>query len=78
MISASRSVPELPPGVNRIKLLFLRHRRRGKISCGLHYKPITIITDNSSIVDKLETSLINDARFVIYDCHMFIVQATGV
>ncbi len=26
--------------------------------------------------DKLETSLIDDARVIIYDCHMFIVKAT--
>ncbi len=42
----------------------------------MYYKPITIINDDSSIVDKLETSLINDARVVIYDRHMFIVLAT--
>ncbi len=40
-------------------------------------KPITIVNDNSSIVNKLETSLIGDARVVIYDRHMLIVQATG-
>ncbi len=39
--------------------------------------PITIVSDDSSIVNKLETSLIDDARVIIYDCHMFIVQATG-
>ncbi len=42
----------------------------------LYYKPITIINDNSSVINKLETSLIDDARVVIYDRHMFIVQAT--
>jgi hypothetical protein len=46
--------------------------------CGLYYNPITIINDDSSIINKLETSLIDDARVVIYDRHMFIVQATGV
>ncbi len=45
---------------------------------GLYYKPITIINDDSSIVNKLETLLIDDARVIIYDRHMFIVQATGV
>ncbi len=49
-----------------------------KIPCGLYHKPITIVNNNSSIVNKLETSLIDDARVVIYDCHMFIVQATGL
>ncbi len=42
----------------------------------LYYKPITIVNDNSSVINKLETSLIDEARVVIYDRHMFIVQAT--
>jgi len=41
----------------------------------LYYKTITFGNDDSSIVNKLETSVIEDARVVIYDCHMFIVQA---
>jgi hypothetical protein len=36
-----------------------------------------IVNDDSRVVTKLETSLANDARVVIYDCNMFIVQATG-
>jgi len=44
---------------------------------GLYYKPIMIVNDDSSIINKLETSLIEDARVVNYDRHMFIVQATG-
>jgi hypothetical protein len=44
--------------------------------CGLYYKPIMTVNDDSRIVNMLETSLIDDARVVIYDCHMFIVQAT--
>jgi hypothetical protein len=36
-----------------------------------------IINDDSRVVNKLEASLTDDARVVIYDCHMFIVQATG-
>jgi hypothetical protein len=44
---------------------------------GLKYKPITIVNDNSSIVNQLETSLIGDARVFTYDHHMFIVQDTG-
>jgi hypothetical protein len=47
------------------------------LNCGLYYKPITIVNDGSSIVNKLETSLFDNARITIYDCHMFIVQATG-
>ncbi len=46
-------------------------------SIGLYYKPMLIVNDDSSIISKLETSLIDDARVVIYDCHMFIVKATG-
>ncbi len=36
-----------------------------------------IVNDNSRVVNKLEASLTDDARVVIYDRHMFIVQATG-
>ncbi len=38
---------------------------------------MTIVNDDSQLVTKLETSLTDDARVVIYDRHMFIVQATG-
>jgi hypothetical protein len=37
-----------------------------------------IINDDSSIVNKLGASLTDDARVIIYDRHMFIVQATGL
>jgi hypothetical protein len=43
--------------------------------CGLYYKPIMIVNDDSTVVNKLETSLTDDARVSIYDRHMFIVQA---
>ncbi len=46
-------------------------------TCGLYYKHITIINDDTSIVNKFEASLTDDARVVIYNRHMFIVQATG-
>ncbi len=36
-----------------------------------------IVNDDSRVVIKLEASLTDDARVVIYDGHMFIVQATG-
>ncbi len=45
--------------------------------CGLYYKPMTIVNDDSSVINKLETSLTDDARVVIYDHHVFIVQPTG-
>ncbi len=37
---------------------------------------MTIINDNSRVVNKLEASLTDNAIVVIYDCQMFIVQAT--
>ncbi len=45
--------------------------------CGLYYKRMTIVNDDSRVVNKLEASLIGDARVVVYDHHMFIVQATA-
>ncbi len=45
---------------------------------GLYYKPMTIVNDDARVVNKLEASLIDDARVDIYNCHMFIVQATGL
>ncbi len=37
-----------------------------------------IVNDDSRVVNKLEASLTDDARVIIYDHHMFIVQATGL
>jgi hypothetical protein len=37
-----------------------------------------IINYASSIINKLEALLTDDARIIIYDHHVFIVQATGV
>jgi hypothetical protein len=39
---------------------------------------MTIINDDSSVVNKLKASLTDDARVIIYDHHMLIVQGTGV
>ncbi len=39
----------------------------------LYYKPMTIVNDNSRVVNKLEASLTYDARVIIYDRHMFIL-----
>ncbi len=33
---------------------------------------MTMINDDSRVVNKLETSLTDDARVIIYDCHMLI------
>ncbi len=46
-------------------------------SCGLYYKHVTIINDDSRVINKLEASLTDDARVIIYDRHMFIILATG-
>jgi len=36
-----------------------------------------IINDDSSIVNKFEASLTDDARVIIYDRNIFIIQTTG-
>ncbi len=43
---------------------------------GLYYKLMMIINDDFRVINKLEASLTDDARVIIYDHHMFIVQAT--
>ncbi len=47
------------------------------MTSGLYYKLMMIVNDNSRVVNKLEASLTDDTRVVIYDHYMFIVQATG-
>ncbi len=42
--------------------------------CGLYYKPTISVNDDSRVVNKLETSLSDDAGVVIYDCNVFIKQ----
>ncbi len=37
---------------------------------------MTITNDDSRVINKLEASLTDDARVVIYGHHMLIVQAT--
>ncbi len=46
------------------------------LSSGLCYKPMTIVNDDSRVINKLEASLTDNTTVIIYDCHMFIVQAT--
>ncbi len=36
-----------------------------------------IVNYASSVFNKLEALLTDNSRVVIYDCHVFIVQATG-
>ncbi len=57
-------------------LVFGRARSQSRETSGLYYKHVTIVNYASSGVNKLKASLNDDARVVIYDCHMFIVQAT--
>jgi hypothetical protein len=57
---------------------FISVSQRLQTISGLYYKPMTIINDDSRVVNKLEASLTDDARVIIYDCHKFIVQATGL
>jgi hypothetical protein len=45
---------------------------------GLYHKHMTIVNDDSSIIIKWSSKLIDTATGVIYDRHMFIVQATGI
>ncbi len=47
------------------------------LNSGQYNKPFTIVNDNSKVVSMLETSLNDNARVIIYNRHMFIVQATG-
>jgi hypothetical protein len=39
---------------------------------------MTIINDDSRVVNKLEASVTDDDRVIIYNRYMFIVQATGL
>jgi hypothetical protein len=59
---------------------FYQHYSKGDIYVflisGLHYKHTTIVNYTSSIINKLEAFLTDNARVIIYDCHVFIVQAT--
>jgi hypothetical protein len=47
----------------------------GKAS-GLYYKHTMIVNYASSVVNKLEALLTDDPIVIIYDHHVFIVQAT--
>ncbi len=37
-----------------------------------------IVNDDSRVVNKLEASLTDDTRVIIYDRHMFIVEETDI
>ncbi len=42
----------------------------------LHYKHVTIVNDDCSVISKWRFKLTDDARVIIYNCNMFIIQAT--
>jgi hypothetical protein len=42
----------------------------------LYYKHFTIVNDDSGIINKGWVSLTDDTKLIIYDCNMFIIQAT--
>ncbi len=68
------------PGTNTLAYLFMASGSPKVYwidTCGLYYKPMMIVNDDSRVINKLKTSLTDDARVVIYDRHIFIVQATG-
>ncbi len=43
-------------------------------TCGLNYKHVMIVNDDSSAVNKRRLSLTDDTRVIIYDRNMFIIQ----
>ena len=51
------------------------HLKYASIYC-LYYKHMMIVNDAFSVVSKWSSKLIDDARVVIYDRNMFIIQAT--
>jgi hypothetical protein len=60
---------------NFVLFLILQCSVSNEIS-DLYYKHATIINDNSSIISKWSSKVIDDARGIIYDRQMFIIQAT--
>ncbi len=59
-------------------VMVVNYRSKSLITlpCGLYYKHTMIVNDDSSIVSKWSSKLIDDARAVIYNRNMFIIQAT--
>jgi hypothetical protein len=59
------------------KILFAVIYSFWEMRSGLYYKHTTIVYYASSIVNELEALLTDDARVIIYDRHVFIVQVTN-
>jgi len=47
-------------------------------TCGLYYKHVMIVNDNSGGISKWSFKLIDNASVVIYDRNMFIILGTDV
>ncbi len=62
---------------HRNKFMIWTNKNHFISTCGMYYKQVTIVNYASGSVNKLRASLNDDARVVIYNCHMFIVQTTG-
>ncbi len=54
------------------------HLPSNQSASGLYYKHTMIVSYTSSVVNKLKALLTDDARVIIYDRHVFIVQASAV
>jgi hypothetical protein len=61
----------------KLALIYLKFQLTILLISGLYYKSMTIVNDDSKVINKQEASLTDDAIVIIYDRHMFIVQATG-
>jgi hypothetical protein len=69
LVTANQPIFALQPKKN----FFKNATSLPKVISGLYYKLFTMVNDDSRIVNKLEHSLTDDARVIIYDRHMFIV-----
>jgi hypothetical protein len=76
MTTLALSIREVSSLLMMLKLSFMIVI--GLLYSGLYYKHLTIMNDDSSIVNKGSFKLIDDARVIIYDRNRFIIQATGV
>jgi hypothetical protein len=56
--------------VGKIRMLY------GLVSTHCKSNPSTILIDVSRVMLHIVTSLTDDSRGIIYDCNMFVVQAT--
>ncbi len=55
----------------------IKDAKQPGLTNGLHYKHVTIVNDDSSIISKWSFKLVDNPRVVIYDHHRFIIQATS-